>query len=128
MTLEITETAAIGDLGAARAFAEAMAGLGCGIALDDFGAGFASLSYLKHLPFDELKIDGEFVRGLPTSATDQLLVPAIVSVTRGLGKRTVGECVENAETGELLKHYGVDRAQGFHFGVPRPAAEALTFR
>ena len=96
--------------------------MGCEFALDDFGAGFGSFYYLKHLPVDYLKIDGEFVRGLPRSQIDQRMVKAMVEIARGLELRTIAECVETAETLELLQEYGVDFAQGYHLGRPGPTA------
>ena len=122
---EVTETAAIANLAQARAFVERLTELGCRFALDDFGAGFGSFYYLKHLPLDYLKIDGEFVRNLPASPTDQVLVRSVVEIARGLGKRTIAEYVGDAATLELLRSMGVDMAQGFHTGRPRPVAESL---
>jgi EAL domain-containing protein (putative c-di-GMP-specific phosphodiesterase class I) len=101
--------------------------IGCGFALDDFGAGFASFYYLKHLSFDLLKIDGEFIRNLPASRTDQLVVKSVVEIARGLGKRTVAEFVGDRETVELLRSYGVDFAQGFYVGMPTPLDEIDAF-
>ena len=86
---------------------------------------FASFYYLKHLPFDYLKIDGEFVRGCATDRTDQLVIQAVVDIARGLGKRTVAEMVGDEETLELLRELGVDYAQGFHIGRPAPLARWL---
>jgi len=77
LTFEVTETAAIVNIQKARAFAERISELGCGFALDDFGASFGSFYYLKHLPFDVLKIDGEFVRNLGDSLKDQLVVKSL---------------------------------------------------
>jgi EAL domain-containing protein (putative c-di-GMP-specific phosphodiesterase class I) len=121
LILEVTETAAITDMERARAFCAGAQALGCAVALDDFGTGFGSFQYLKRLPFDLLKIDGEFIRALPASPTDQLLVKALVGVVRGMGRRTVAEFVGDARTLALLRGYGVDYAQGFQVG--RPAAE-----
>jgi EAL domain-containing protein (putative c-di-GMP-specific phosphodiesterase class I) len=123
LILEITETALITNMEEAQRFAETLAGVGCRFALDDFGAGFGSYYYLKHLPLDYLKIDGDFIRNLSTSLTDQLMVKAMVQVARGLGMKTIAEFVANAETVPLLKEYGVDYAQGWHIGRPRPVAE-----
>jgi len=81
---EVTETAAIVNVDRAKQFARRLNELGCGFALDDFGSGFASFYYLKHLDFDYLKIDGEFVEGLWRSRTDQLVVQSVVEITRGL--------------------------------------------
>ncbi len=97
-----------------------MAALGCELSLDDFGAGFASFYYLKHLTFDVLKIDGEFVRDLPTSHMNQLLVKSVVDIARGLGKRTVAEFVGDEGTLEMLRSMGVDFAQGYYVAKPQP--------
>ena len=117
---EITETAALGNLAAASAFAATLNADGCAVALDDFGTGFGSFTYLKHIPARYLKIDIDFIHDLTTSATDKEVVKAIVGIARSLGKQTIAEGVENAETLALLREYGVDYAQGFHFARPRP--------
>jgi diguanylate cyclase (GGDEF)-like protein/PAS domain S-box-containing protein len=118
LIFEVTETAAIVNIEKARRFAERLGELGCAFALDDFGAGFGSFYYLKHLPFDYLKIDGDFIRQLPTSTADQLTVKAIVQIARGLGKRTVAEFVGDDATLSLLARFGVDYAQGYYTGRP----------
>jgi EAL domain-containing protein (putative c-di-GMP-specific phosphodiesterase class I) len=115
---EITETAALSNITAARQFAATLTSLGCAVALDDFGTGFATFSYLKHIPAQYLKIDIEFVRELATSDTDQQVVKAIVAIAHSLDKLTIAEGVENAETLDLLKTLGVDQAQGYHLGKP----------
>jgi EAL domain-containing protein (putative c-di-GMP-specific phosphodiesterase class I) len=120
LCFEVTETAAVVNIDRARRFAELIGELGCEFALDDFGAGFASFYYLKHLAFDLLKIDGEFVTDLTTSPTNQLVVKAVVDIARGLGKRTIAEFVEDAETLEMLRGMGVDFAQGFYVAKPAP--------
>jgi diguanylate cyclase (GGDEF)-like protein/PAS domain S-box-containing protein len=120
LCFEVTETAAVVNIDRARHFASLVAEMGCEFALDDFGAGFASFYYLKHLAFDLLKIDGEFVTDLTTSRTNQLVVKAVVDIARGLGKRTIAEFVEDAETLELLRGMGVDYAQGFYVAKPAP--------
>src|SRR5207248_5004039 len=84
LIFEVTETAAVADIEQARAFAQSLAKVGCRFALDDFGAGYASFYYLKHLPISYLKIDGEFVRELPRSPVDQRIVRALVEVCNGL--------------------------------------------
>ena len=117
---EITETAAMTNLTAARSFAQTLVDLGCAVALDDFGTGFGSFSYLKHIPARYLKIDIEFVRDLATDQTDQQVVKAIVGIAHSLNKLTIAEGVEDAETLTLLRAYGVDHAQGFHLGRPKP--------
>lgn len=125
LVLEVTETAAIANMDRARGFASELQSLGCHFALDDFGAGFGSFYYLKHIPFDYVKIDGEFIRNLPASTTDQLILDSIVQMSRGLNKHTIAEFVGDKETVEVLKAHGVDYGQGFHLGRPVPVSEAL---
>jgi EAL domain-containing protein (putative c-di-GMP-specific phosphodiesterase class I) len=120
LVIEITETAAITDVHRARRFCEGARALGCAIALDDFGVGFGSFYYAKRLPFDYLKIDGDFVRELTGSRHDRLVVRAIVDVARGMGRGTVAEFVGDQSTLELLRELGIDYAQGFHIGRPAP--------
>jgi len=123
LIFEVTETAAVANIPLARRFAERLMALGCRFALDDFGAGFGSFYYLKHLPFDYLKIDGEFVSGCLANRTDQLVIEAVVRIARGLGKETIAEFVESAELEAFLRDQGIDHAQGFHVGRPVPIAE-----
>jgi diguanylate cyclase (GGDEF)-like protein/PAS domain S-box-containing protein len=118
LVIEITETAAITNIQRARTLARELRALGCRIALDDFGAGFASFYYLKHLDFDVLKIDGEFIRNLCSTPSDQLVVRAVVDIARGLRARTVAEFVGDDETLALLADLGVDAGQGYHLGRP----------
>jgi diguanylate cyclase (GGDEF)-like protein len=125
LVLEVTETAAIANMDRGRGFATKLQSLGCLFALDDFGAGFGSFYYLKHIPFDYVKIDGEFIRNLPASSTDQLILDSIVQMSRGLGKHTIAEFVGDSETVAVLKEHGVDYGQGFHLGRPRPVSEVL---
>ncbi len=125
LIVEVTETAAIGDMRRAQTFCEGVQMLGSSVALDDFGAGFGSFQYLKHLPFRYLKIDGDFIRTLPASRKDQLVVQALVGVARGMGKQTIAEYVGDEPTMRLLRGYGVDYAQGFEVGRPRGQREAF---
>jgi EAL domain-containing protein (putative c-di-GMP-specific phosphodiesterase class I) len=120
LVIEVTETASISDMPRASEFCAGVQRLGCAVALDDFGAGFGSFHYLKHLPFSYLKIDGDFIRGLPGSAHDQLVVRALVGLVREMGQQTIAEFVGDRETLELLREYGVDYAQGFEIGRPAP--------
>jgi diguanylate cyclase (GGDEF)-like protein/PAS domain S-box-containing protein len=124
LCLEVSETTAIENLDRAKSFSEELTGLGCEFALDDFGSGFASFYNVKHLPFDYLKIDGDFIHDLPESPIDQVVVKSIVDIAGSLGKRTIAEFVGDAETLELLRSNGVDFAQGFHVGRPAPLASA----
>jgi EAL domain-containing protein (putative c-di-GMP-specific phosphodiesterase class I) len=123
ITFEITETAAIHNFDTAAAFADRLMEFGCQVAIDDYGAGFGPFYYLKHLPFDLIKIDGDFVRNMPRSDADQLTVQAIVGIARGLGKQTIAEFVQDENTARMLRGYGVDMAQGFHLGMPRAVAD-----
>jgi diguanylate cyclase (GGDEF)-like protein/PAS domain S-box-containing protein len=125
LIFEITETTAVANIPAAQAFAARLAELGCRFALDDFGAGFGSFYYLKHLPFDYLKIDGEFVRHCASDRTDQLVIQAVVDIARGLGKRTVAEQAGDDATLALLRDLGVDQAQGYFLGRPAPLEQWL---
>jgi diguanylate cyclase (GGDEF)-like protein len=118
LDFEITETAAISNMDHARAFAEAVTGMGCGLGLDDFGTGFSSFSYLKELPVQHLKIDIEFIRELPRSPTDQRLVQALVQFAKAFGQETVAEGIEDAETLAMVRAFEIDYAQGFHIGEP----------
>jgi len=120
LCVEVTETAAIVNVDRAKHFAHTLEELGCEFALDDFGAGFASFYYLKHMVFDYVKIDGEFIHDLPASRVNQLVVRSVVDIARGLGKRTIAEFVGDQETQDLLARYGVDYAQGFHVAKPQP--------
>lgn len=123
--LEITETAAIGSLDAARELACRLTTAGCGFTLDDFGAGFASFSYLKHLPFTGIKIAGDFVRQLDTEPVDRALVGAVVGVAHQLGIVTVAEQVDRSPLVTQLRALGVAHGQGYHLGRPRPLREVL---
>jgi diguanylate cyclase (GGDEF)-like protein/PAS domain S-box-containing protein len=122
LIFEVTETAAVADMEHARKFAQSLARVGCRFALDDFGSGYASFYYLKHLPISYLKIDGEFVRELPDSPADQLIVKALVDVCEGLGIKTVAEFVTDQRTMDIVRELGVDFAQGYHLGKPEPVA------
>jgi len=125
LTFEVTETAAVANIEQAREFAERLREIGCRFALDDFGAGFGSFYYLKHLPFDYLKIDGEFVSGCLANRTDQLVIRAVVDIAQGLGKETIAEFAADAELVDFLRSQGVDHAQGFHIGRPQPLDRGL---
>jgi diguanylate cyclase (GGDEF)-like protein/PAS domain S-box-containing protein len=127
LVLEIAETADIKHIDRACGLAQQVRALGCKLALDDFGAGFASFYYLKHLQFDYVKIDGEFISNLCATPTDQLMVEAVVTIAHGLGTRTIAEFVGDDPTVDRLKQLGVDYAQGYHLGRPGPVDQALTY-
>jgi diguanylate cyclase (GGDEF)-like protein/PAS domain S-box-containing protein len=126
LVFELTETAAISNLDSAQHFGRQIHQRGCRLALDDFGSGCASFHYLKSLPFDYIKIDGGFIRDLPRQPIDRLVVRAIVTIARGMGKQTIAEFVTDQATCDLLREEGVDHAQGFHVGRPQPANEVFS--
>jgi diguanylate cyclase (GGDEF)-like protein/PAS domain S-box-containing protein len=126
LIFEVTESTVIANIEDAKRFAARMRRLGCRFALDDFGSGFGSFFYLKNLPFDYIKIDGNFVRGLGQSRTDQLIVEAIARIAEGMKKQTIAEFVTDDAGLAVLKQAGVDFAQGYHIGRPAPVREALS--
>lgn len=125
LTFEITETAAIANMERARIFADRLHALGCRLALDDFGAGHASFYYLKHLPFDLIKIDGEFVRSCTTNTFDRLVIDSVVAFSVGTGRRVTAEYVGDEATALALREMQVDFGQGFHLGRPVPWEDFL---
>ncbi|HEX2388816.1 MAG TPA: EAL domain-containing protein [Solirubrobacterales bacterium] len=120
LTFEITETAATPAIESLRDFTDRVEALGCGLSLDDVGTGFGSLTYLRHLPFTELKIDMQFVHGVIESAADRKIVESLVDIASGLGMRTVAEGVDNPALVEPLREIGVTCVQGYLFGRPAP--------
>jgi EAL domain-containing protein (putative c-di-GMP-specific phosphodiesterase class I) len=125
LVMEITETAAIYNIHVAKDFLRALRGRGYEFALDDFGMGFSSFYQLKNLDVDYLKIDGSFIRNLSHDPVDKHLVLAMVHLARSLGKQTIAEFVEDQEILDILREIGVDCAQGFHIGRPRPLDDIL---
>lgn len=124
--LEITESEIISHLDRAREVLEGIKAMGVQVALDDFGAGFSSLAYLKNLPVDFLKIDGSFMRDLVTNPFNQAIIRAIREVADIRGIRTIAEYVETEEQIALLAELGVTFAQGFLIGKPRSRAYTPT--
>jgi diguanylate cyclase (GGDEF)-like protein len=116
---EITETAVVENFESARAFIQALKQRGCRFALDDFGSGMSSYSYLKNLPVDYLKIDGSFVRGMLEDPIDRAVVESINQVGHDLGMKTIAEFVESEEILAALSEVGVDYVQGAAIGEPR---------
>ena len=109
----------IDRLSDAQRFIDALQRAGCTLCLDDFGTGFASFAYLKHLQARVLKIDGLFVRNLPREHDNQVFVRSIIEVAHGMGKLAVAEFVEDEQTLQLLQGMGVDMVQGYHLDKPR---------
>jgi len=123
LCFEITETAAISNLDRAVRFIQALRERGCSVALDDFGSGLSSFTYLKRLPVNYLKIDGLFIRNLSHDRVDQSIVDAINRLAHALGLRTVAEFAGDEDTLALLQQLGVDYAQGFAIAEPIPVMD-----
>jgi diguanylate cyclase (GGDEF)-like protein len=116
--IEITESAALRDPDAARTIVRECRSLGMRVALDDFGTHYASLSHLKKLPVDILKVDKSFVRGLPGDSNDAAIVRSIIALGANFGCAVVAEGVENEEQAAWLRDNGCELAQGFLLGKP----------
>jgi EAL domain-containing protein (putative c-di-GMP-specific phosphodiesterase class I) len=127
LALEVTETVAIARLEEAAEFVRALQRTGARVALDDFGAGASTFGYLKSLPVDYLKIDGQFIRHLLTDRLDQAAVKCFVDVAHAVGVKTVAEHVETEEVLARLRELGVDYAQGYLLHRPEPLDAASCF-
>jgi diguanylate cyclase (GGDEF)-like protein/PAS domain S-box-containing protein len=123
LCFEITETAAVTNLASAIYFMRELKVRGCKFALDDFGSGLSSFMYLKTLPVDFLKIDGQFISQIAEDPVDRSMVEAISKVGAALGIATVAECVETQAVLDELKRIGVDFAQGYYVAPPLPFAQ-----
>ncbi|MEX8518194.1 MAG: EAL domain-containing protein [Leptothrix sp. (in: b-proteobacteria)] len=125
LIIELTETAAVGDLIDARTFIAELRQLGCKLALDDFGSGYSSFAYLKHLRTDLVKIDGQFVLRIDQEIENQIFVRAIAEATRRVSGGTVAEFVEDEASALILPKLGVTLMQGYRFDRPAPLAQFL---
>ncbi|HSJ96701.1 MAG TPA: EAL domain-containing protein, partial [Myxococcota bacterium] len=125
--LEITESTYLHDESRVIAQLEELRAIGVRISLDDFGTGWASLSYLRRLPVDVLKIDRSFVRDVAERSDDAALVAAIVSMAKALRLRVIAEGVEREEQRETLRRFGCDEMQGFLLSPAVPAEDAERF-
>jgi len=123
LDLEVTEDILIDDDDIARETFRQIQNLGVRIAFDDFGTGYASLTYLKKFSLDGLKIDKSFVRDLRADSDDAAIVGCTISLGRQLDLRVIAEGIESAATADLLERMGCEEGQGYHFGPPMPAAE-----
>jgi diguanylate cyclase (GGDEF)-like protein/PAS domain S-box-containing protein len=126
VVLEVTETAAMKDMTAARLFAGKLCSIGCELAIDDFGTGFGSFFSLKQLPARYVKIDMEFVRNIATNHADRQIIRSMIDVAHSLDKLAIAEGVEDAETLAVLRELGTDYAQGFHLGRPQRLSPPTT--
>lgn len=122
---EITETAAIAKVSAASAFMDTLKSRGFLFSLDDFGSGFSSFAYLKNLPVDYLKIDGQFVKNIHHNVIDRAMVKSINEIGKVMGKKTIAEFVENSEIMEVLEELNIDFAQGYLLSKPQPLDSKL---
>ncbi|MDT8386928.1 MAG: EAL domain-containing protein [Thiogranum sp.] len=122
---EITETAAVANFEVALEFIRFLKGMGCQFAIDDFGNGMSSFTYLKQLPVDYLKIDGSYVKDMLNDPIDRALVEAVNQIGHAMGMQTIAEFVEDDATFRALAKVGVDFAQGFGIGEPRPIGLAI---
>jgi diguanylate cyclase (GGDEF)-like protein len=125
---EITETTAVTNLNAAKHFISTLRDIGCSFALDDFGAGMSSFTYLKNLDVDYVKIDGSFVRNIVHDPIDHATVTAINNIAHSMGKQTVAEFVVDNATAEVLRKLKVDYGQGFALDKPKPLAHRVQWR
>jgi len=110
----------------ARRFIAVLHGMGCEFALDDFGRGLSSLSTLKTLPVDYLKIDGSFIRNLAADTVNQAMVTAMIDMSRSLNFRIVAEQVEDELSLDAVKRMGIDFVQGFIIGRPQPLSVTVS--
>ena len=126
LEIEVTESIFLRDANAARAALDAVMALGCSVALDDFGTGYSSLGYLRNLKFSTIKVDRSFVQGAAQNSAESLaIIRAVVAMADSLEMSTTAEGVENAEEAEMIRALGCKKIQGYHFGRPMPAVEAL---
>jgi CheY-like chemotaxis protein len=123
LVIEITESVLLTDLAAASTAIGALKDLGLRIAIDDFGTGYSSLLYLKGLPIDYVKIDRAFTSGLGQNDQDQAIVSAIIDMAHAFGLTATAEGVERTEQLTVLRELGCERAQGYFWSPPLPAAD-----
>jgi EAL domain-containing protein (putative c-di-GMP-specific phosphodiesterase class I) len=126
LCMEITESVALHDLDNTRRFIDQVRNFGVKVALDDFGAGYTSFSYLKELPADVLKIDGNFIVNINAHPANVAIVEAIVNLAVNLGMKTIAEWAEDTETVRTLQEIGVDYVQGFAVSRSQPPEKMLS--
>jgi EAL domain-containing protein (putative c-di-GMP-specific phosphodiesterase class I) len=123
LELEVTENILLEDDEASLETFNRVQDLGVRIAFDDFGTGYASLTYLKKFPLDRLKIDKSFVSEIRVNSDDAAIVGSTINLGKLLGLSVIAEGIEDLATAELLKSMGCEEGQGYYFGLPMPAAE-----
>lgn len=126
LRIEITESAIIEDEARAKTMLERIAALGCSVAMDDFGTGHASLTWLRTLPFDAIKLDTTFVRAMMEHRQSRKIVTAVVGLGQSLELKVIAEGVETEEEARFLRRIGCSHLQGFFFGPPMPAGDVPT--
>ncbi len=119
LIFEVTEQVAVHHIAEANLLIKKLIALGCEFALDDFGSGFSSFNYLKHLPIHYIKIDGNFIENMTNDKTDQAMVQSMIQIAKTVGKFTIAEYVLDEDTMALLKKLGIDYAQGHYIGRPK---------
>ena len=125
LTFELTETAAVANIVRAEVLIRRLRDLGFGVALDDFGRGLSSLTYLKSLPVTMLKVDGSLVRDVAGDDRSEAMLSAVVQLAQAIGLQTVAECVESEEILMIVRSLGVGLGQGFSIGRPVPLERVL---
>ena len=126
LEIEVTESIFMRDAAVARKALEQCMALGCSVALDDFGTGYSSLGYLRKLKFTTIKVDRLFVQGAAQDSPESLaIVRAVVAMADSLGMTTTAEGVENQDEADLIRRLGCTKIQGYHFGRPMPAEDAI---
>jgi len=122
---EITENEIIKNMDHALVFIDKIKQLGCKIAMDDFGKGLTSFSYLKNIPYDYIKIDGQFIKGLNEDKINEAIIKPIVYIAKVMNKKTIAENIENEQIFEQIKALGVDYFQGNYFSKPLQITKLL---
>ena len=126
LELEVTESIFLRDASIARASLEQVMALGCTVALDDFGTGYSSLGYLRKIRFSTIKVDRSFVTGAGQGSKESLaIIRAVVAMADSLEMSTTAEGVESAEEAEMIRKLGCTKIQGYYFGRPMRAEDAL---
>ena len=125
---ELTETATITNLISATELMNELRSRGCRFALDDFGTGLSSFEYLKNLPVDFIKIDGQFIRNIVTDSIDYTMVRSINDIAKAMSKKTIAEFVDSEAALVTLQEIGIDYAQGHIIAEPRPLSTLLPYQ